>query len=67
MLLCGVLSQRANIVEGDVVFNNTRIEDLMMNSSNQTWWGSCERSPTFMMGFLEWCSPSGGLFVKQNI
>jgi hypothetical protein len=39
MLLCGVLSQRANIVEGDVVFNNARIEDLMMNSSNQTWWG----------------------------
>lgn len=42
LFLIGGMSKRDNAFKGYVVFNNTNIEDLTMNSSNQAWWGSHE-------------------------
>lgn len=51
-LLDGGLSNLTNALIGEVVFNNTTVEDLITNSNNEAWKGSHEKSLTFMMGFI---------------
>jgi hypothetical protein len=63
----GSLSRKANAFKGDVVFNNATLEDLTLDSTKHAYKGSREKSPAFMMGFLECCSPSRGMVVDLNI
>ena len=68
MVVCsGESSPRVNAFKGDVVFNNVNGKDLTLDSHNEACRGSCEKSLTFMMGFMEYGLPQNNIVVNLEI
>ena len=50
-----------------IVFNNTMVEDLTMNSNNEAWRGSQGKNLTLIMGFIEFCCLQDGVVIELNV
>ena len=61
------LSDLTNAFISVIVFNNTMVEDLTMNSNNEAWRGSQGKNLTLIMGFIEFCCLQDGVVIELNV